>query len=129
MSGRARPPEDIAPVDFFTRWIISAVNGDEERRARLGDTDAVIEFELTGEGGGLFTVKIAEGKVAGAVGRAQRADQRRLQALDRNGVVVDVDTWRALNRGDLSAPEALLRRRVKLSGSFLLGLKLHVILG
>ena len=120
MSGRARPPEDIAPVDFFTRWIISAVNGDEERRARLGDTDAVIEFELTGEGGGLFTVKIAEGKVAGAVGRAERADLH---------VDVDVDTWRALNRGDLSAPEALLRRRVKLSGSFLLGLKLHVILG
>ena len=40
-----------------------------------------------------------------------------------------VDTWRALNRGELSAPEALLRRKVHLAGDMLLALKLHLILG
>lgn len=120
MSGRARPPDDIRPHDFFTRWISEAVNGDDERRARLGDTAAEIEFELTGDGGGIYTVSIAEGRVEGAVGAAS---QPHLQ------VRVDVETWRALNRGELSAPEALLRRRVKLTGNLLLGLKLHVILG
>jgi hypothetical protein len=44
-------------------------------------------------------------------------------------VRLGVDTWRALNRGDISAPEALLRRRVHIEGSFLLALKLHLILG
>ena len=44
-------------------------------------------------------------------------------------VLIDVDTWRKLNSGDISAPEALLKRKVKLHGDFLLGLKLHLILG
>jgi putative sterol carrier protein len=120
MRGRSQPPDDIAPVDFFTSWILEAVNEDAERRARLADTNATIEFELTGDGGGFFTVRITEGWVSGESGAAERADLR---------VCVDVITWRALNRGELSAPEALLRRRVRLSGSFLLGLKLHLILG
>jgi hypothetical protein len=38
-------------------------------------------------------------------------------------------TWRAHTRGELAAPEALLRRRVQLSGNLMLALKLHVILG
>jgi putative sterol carrier protein len=42
---------------------------------------------------------------------------------------VDVETWRALNRGELSAPEALLRRRLRISGNLVLALKLHLILG
>jgi len=120
LSERARPPDDIAPVDFFSSWIVAAVNGDHDRRARLADTNAVIELELTGEDGGFFTVRIEEGLVSGAPGDGEHADLR---------VCVDVDTWRALNRGDVSAPEVLLRRRVKLSGSFLLGMKLHLILG
>jgi len=40
-----------------------------------------------------------------------------------------VQTWRALNRGEISAPEALLRRRLKISGNLVLALKLHLILG
>lgn len=120
MTERARPPDDIAPHDFFTRWIADAVSGDDQRRARLGETDASIEFELTGEGGGVFAVNIAGGRVFGTAGPAAKPDLR---------VQVDVETWRALNRGDLSAPEALLRRRLKLAGNLLLGLKLHVILG
>ncbi|CAG0962394.1 hypothetical protein MYXO_00830 [Myxococcaceae bacterium] len=117
---RARPPDDIAPHDFFTRWIAEAVSGDDRRRARLGDTEASIEFELAGEGGGVFCVSISGGRVYGTAGSAAQPDLR---------VQTDVETWRALNRGELSAPEALLRRRVKLAGNLLLGLKLHLILG
>ena len=42
---------------------------------------------------------------------------------------MDLETWRALNRGEIAAPEALLRRRLQISGKLLLALKLHVILG
>lgn len=120
MSDRARPPDDIAPLDFFTCWLAEAVGEDDGRRSRLAETQAVIEFELTGDEGGLFTVHISEGVVRGAAGGAERADLR---------VSVDVVTWRALNRGEISAPEALLRRRLRVSGSLLLGLKLHLLLG
>jgi putative sterol carrier protein len=44
-------------------------------------------------------------------------------------VRVDVGTWRDLNAGRIGAPQALLRRRIHLEGDFLLGLRLHLILG
>ncbi len=120
MPGRAVPPHDIAPDDFFERWVPARVAGDAERRARLEDTRAILEFDLVGDGGGLFHVHIEAGYVAGRRGAAGEADLR---------VSLDVQTWRELNRGELSAPEAFLRRRVRLEGDVRLAVKLHLILG
>ncbi len=120
---RVAPPDDISPLDFFTRWIPDAVASDAARRKKLSSTDAEIVFELTGrdgDDGGSYTLHIAGGAVRGVEGAVPKPDLR---------VVVDVDTWRRLNRGEISAPEALLKRKVKLHGDFLLGLKLHLILG
>ncbi len=120
MGERARPPDDISPVDFFTRWLPESVRGDGERRAKLGDTEAVLVFDLTGEGGGVFSLHVQGGAVRGEAGHAD----------EPNLVVrVDVETWRELNRGDISAPEAALRRRLHLHGNLFLALKLHLILG
>jgi putative sterol carrier protein len=96
------------------------VRGDPARRAKLGGTDATIVFDLQGEGGGTFRLRVEAGSVSGRPGDDAAADLR---------VRVDVRTWRMLNSGDISAPEALLRRKLKLEGDFLLGLKLHLILG
>lgn len=120
MSERLVPPDDITPAEFFTRWVPDAVARDPVRSARLGAAPHVLEFTLEGEGGGVFGVQIADGAVRGSVGALERADLR---------VRLDVATWRALNRGELSAPEAFLRRRVHLKGSLILAVKLHVILG
>jgi putative sterol carrier protein len=120
MGERARPPEDIRPQDFFTRWVPDAVADDEDRRRRLGETRAVVQFELQGDGGGTYVVRIDSGRVEGSAGAVEAPDLR---------VQVDVETWRALNRGEISAPEALLRRRIHIQGSFLLALRLHLILG
>jgi len=62
----------------------------------------------------------ADGTVSGREGRTDAPDLT---------VHVDVPTWRALNRGEISAPEALLRRRLRISGNLVLALKLHLILG
>jgi putative sterol carrier protein len=120
MARRANPPDDITPTEFFTRWVPQAVDADPQRGARLGDADATIEFQLSGESAGVWTIRIESGRVAGHEGGNAHSDLR---------VLVDTDTWRALNRGEMSAPEALLRRRVHLKGSFVLALKLHLILG
>lgn len=117
---RAKPPEDIPPEVFFTEWVPASVAADASRGRQLGTTQAEIVFALTGEGGGDFTLAIDAGTVVGRAGRAESADLV---------VTVDVPTWRGLNRGDLSAPEALLKRRVHLAGDFVLALKLHLILG
>jgi len=117
---RAQPPEDISPREFFTRWMPETVAMDEGRRRKLGATEATLVFELEGEGGGSFTVRVHGGSVEGSEGKEPDPDLR---------VSLDMETWRALNRGTLAAPEAVLRRRLKLKGDFLLGLKLHLILG
>ena len=120
MQQRARPPEDIHPLEFFTRWLPEAVARDAERRRKLGNSRATIHFELMGEGGGDYGVELVAGEVRGAEGLPERSDLQ---------VRLDVATWRELNRGSLSAPEALLRRRIRLHGDLLLAIKLHFILG
>ena len=114
-----RAPHDISPVEFFTRWIPESVAVDHVRREKLGDTRARIIFELVGDDRDFFTIDIEQGVVAGRPGDHGEAQLR---------VSVDVTTWRRLNAGELSAPEAVLKRRLKLSGDFVLGLKLHLIL-
>ena len=120
MRERVRPPDDITPLDFFTRWLPESVAADAERRARIEDTDATLVFVLAGDEGGTFTVRLEAGVVRGAAGRDGEPDLE---------IRVDLATWRSLNRGDLSAPEALARRRLELTGDLLLALKLHLILG
>jgi putative sterol carrier protein len=117
---RAKPPADISPGEFFTRWVPDAVAMDAERRRKLGSTDATVVFQLSGEGGGDYCLRICNGAVSGEAGSVEEPDLR---------VRVDVETWRRLNAGQITAPEALLRRRVKLEGDFVLGLKLHLLLG
>ncbi len=117
---RAKPPADIDPHDFFARWVPQSVAQDHARRERLASTRAIIVFRLTGVGGGEFTVRVADGIVTGEAGASPERDL---------AVRVDIATWRQLNSGEISAPEALLRRRIKLEGDFILGLKLHLILG
>jgi putative sterol carrier protein len=120
VAGRATPPPDIAPEEFFLEWVPRVVRADQERQRRLANTRAILEFALDGADGGVFTLELAEGGVLGRAGHPARCDLR---------VELDVATWRALNAGDLSAPEAFLKRRVRLHGDLTLAVKLHVILG
>jgi putative sterol carrier protein len=120
MPGRPLPPSEIDPLEFFTRWLPEVVAGDPERRLRLGDTAATLQFDLVGDGGGSFLLRVESGCVSGAAGPADAVDLR---------LELDVATWRALNDGSLSAPEAVLRRRLRVQGDFLLALKLQLIIG
>jgi len=118
--GRSTPPPDILPAEFFTRWVPNIVESDSDRRARLGDTRAVLAFELLGDDGGHYHLRVYEGSVTGRCGAHEAPDLC---------VRLDVTTWRELNEGSLSAPEAFLRRRVQLAGDLRLAVKLHLILG
>ena len=117
---RARPPADILPSEFFLHWVPEAVATDAERQAKLADTRATVVFDLSGPDGGFYTVLIDQGRVEGREGAAEDPDLC---------VHLDVATWRRLNRGETSAPEAALKRKLRFEGNFLLGLKLHLILG
>ena len=120
MPERPQPPDSIDPLDFFVRWLPDVVAADPLRRQRLADTTATLQFDLIGDGGGSFLLHVEAGWVRGELGPAPAADLR---------LELDLATWRALNDGSLSAPEAFLRRRLRVEGSFALALKLHLIIG
>ena len=120
MPERPLPPSEIDPLEFFLRWLPEVVAADPLRQQRLADTRATLQFDLVGQGGGSFLLYVEAGSVRGAVGPAPAADLR---------LELDLATWRALNDGSLSAPEAFLRRRLRMEGSFALALKLHLIIG
>ncbi len=120
MPSRPIPPSEIDPLEFFTRWLPEVTAADPERRRRLGDTRATLQFDLLGDGGGSFLLHVEAGVLRGEPGPAAAVDLR---------LELDLETWRALNEGSLSAPEAVLRRRLRVEGSFVLALKLQLIIG
>ena len=120
MVGRPLPPSEIDPLEFFARWLPEVVAADPERRERLADTTATLQFDLLGDGGGSFLLYVEAGWVRGGPGPAEAVDLR---------LELDVATWRALNDGSLSAPEAFLRRRLRLQGNLTLALKLQLLIG
>lgn len=117
---RAVPPYEITPLEFFERWVPDAVNSDAERRARIADLRARIQFELDGPDGGAYWLHVEDGHVVGAAGTVEAPDLV---------LRLDVATWRRLNAGELSAPHALLTGALRFRGSIYLALRLHFILG
>ncbi|MEX2208446.1 MAG: SCP2 sterol-binding domain-containing protein [Myxococcota bacterium] len=119
MSERARPPDDIEPAEFFRRWAPEAVNGDPERRAKIEGMTARIQFELAGEGGGDYWLDIANGAVRGDAGRIDAPDLV---------LSTDLETWRGLNAGEIKAPTAVMKGKLRFQGSMYLALKIHFII-
>ncbi len=119
MSERARPPDDIAPADFFRRWAPDAVNTDPERRGRIEGLNARIQFELAGPGGGEFWLELSDGAVRGDEGRVLAPDLV---------LSTDLETWRMLNAGEIKAPTAVMKGKLRFQGSMYLALKIHFII-
>ncbi len=116
---RARPPEDIAPVDFFRSWAPGAVNSDPERRAKIAGLNSRIQFELTGDGGGPFFLELSDGSIRGGEGRLDAPDLV---------LTLDLETWRMLNAGEIKAPTAVMKGKLRFQGSMYLALKIHFII-
>jgi putative sterol carrier protein len=120
VSDRARPPADIAPAEFFRTWAPDAVRSDPERRKKLENLKARIQFNLAGEDGGLFWLEIADGDVHGGEGPLENADLV---------LMTDLETWRALNAGEVKAPTAVMKGKLRFQGSMYLALRIHFIIG
>jgi putative sterol carrier protein len=120
VSERARPPDDIAPAEFFRSWAPAAVRTDPDRRKKLDGLKARIQFDLAGEGGGLYWLEIADGDVQGGDGRLDAPDLV---------LATDLETWRKLNAGEIKAPTAVMKGRLRFQGSMYLALRIHFIIG
>jgi putative sterol carrier protein len=120
VSERARPPADIAPADFFRSWAPEAVHTDPERRKKIETLRARIQFELAGDEGGRYWLEIANGEVRGGEGALAEPDLV---------LSTDLETWRKLNAGEVKAPTAVMKGKLRFQGSMYLALRIHFIIG
>ena len=87
---RARPPEDISPHDFFTRWVPEAVGSDPDRQARLAGTRATIEFRIeiaAGIEGEVFAIERHESLADSARARIRRLGYGNVEIIHGDGTL------------------------------------------
>ena len=75
--------------------------------ARAGNVKAVVQFNLTGDGGGTWAVKIAEGKCQVTEGAAEAPNAT---------VTAAAADYLALTRGELNAMSAFMGGKLKITG-------------
>ena len=88
------------------------------RRERAGDLRAGYAFELEGDGGGDFTVRVADGALTVEAGSSADVDVTvRAKAAD----------WIAIVEGRLDPQLAYLTKRLRVSGNLQLALRLREV--
>ena len=89
-------------------------------RSRADDLNATYQFTMEGEGGGQWNMRIAEGRADTSDGTADPYDCE---------IKTKPALWMDLASGDLSAPIAIMTRKVKLGGNPALAMKLSGLFG
>jgi len=89
-------------------------------RNRADDLNATYQFTMEGEGGGQWNMRIGEGRADTADGAADPYDCE---------IKTKPALWMDLASGDLSAPVAIMTRKVKLGGNPGLAMKLSGLFG
>jgi predicted lipid carrier protein YhbT len=88
------------------------------RSERAGDLRATYVFELEGEGGGSWTVRVADGSLGVEEGSGTEADVTvRAQAED----------WIAIVEGRMDPQLAYLTKRLRVTGNLQLALRLREV--
>lgn len=81
--------------------------------------NAVIQFDLSGDNGGQYWVKIADGKIESGQGAAENPKV----TLKASG-----DDWLAVTSGNLNPMQAFMSGKIKIQGDMGLALKLQPLL-
>ena len=82
--------------------------------AKAGNINASVQFNLTGEGGGTWTVKIADGKCEMVNGPAEAPTAT---------VTAAASDYLALVRGELNAMSAFMSGKIRIAGDMGLMIK------
>ena len=88
--------------------------------AKVSGLNAVLLFNLSGEGGGKWTLKLADGKVELDEGET---------ATPAMTLSMSAEDFIALTNGDLNAMAAFMQGKIRITGDMSLAMRLQSILG
>lgn len=120
MAERPQPPEDITPDDFYLKWLPEQAGSNPDQIAKIKDMNAVIQFVLTGDGGGDYVLELADGNITT---KKEKSDSAKLT------VTMAIPDWREINAGRLNPQMAFMSGKLKISGDMSLAMKLGTIMG
>jgi len=108
---------DMTPKDVFEKRIPDMLKANP---ARAAEVNAIYQFNITGEGGGSWTVDLK--KEGGAVSEGTRDDaQCTIECKDSDFI--------AIVTGKMPGPQAFMMGKLKIKGDMSLAMKLGKVLG
>ncbi len=87
---------------------------------KASGVNATIQFDLSGDNGGLYWFKIADGKAESGQGAVENPNMTLKAAAD---------DWHAVSTGAMNAMQAFMSGKVKITGDMGLAMKLQSLLG
>lgn len=87
---------------------------------KVKDITATFQWDITGEGGGKWNVKLDGGKVEIAQGEIDNPNIT---------IIVSAENWLAVASGKLNGKMAFLTGKVKIRGNMTLAMKLQALMG
>ncbi|NWG15149.1 MAG: SCP2 sterol-binding domain-containing protein [Chloroflexi bacterium] len=86
--------------------------------AKAEGVNAIIQFNLSGDNGGLFWLKIAEGVCVAGEGQAENPKMTLKAAAD---------DWHAVSTGKINAMQAFMSGKLKIEGDMGLAMKMQTM--
>ncbi|HEY4716087.1 MAG TPA: SCP2 sterol-binding domain-containing protein [bacterium] len=112
---RPKPPEDITPKKFYLEWLPEQIKQNPQDAEKAKAINAVVQFDITGEGGGKFSLSLSPAGIATTEAEDPQA---------KTTLTMDVKNWKDLTLGKLNPQMAFMSGKLKIKGDMSIAMKL-----